>query len=417
MQKILATYSDNWKKLGTVLTYKSNNFNYLSSVIITELDDCIIPYITPNKLYDKYNKYEIDIHEDLIKELKKATHEKSIIIISNQNNSSKLVIDIIKRKVDAFLQKTGLQVLVLCALNNNKFAKPHTGMWRLLKMYYKMYGHVNIKNATVVSDEGGLITEKVRKNGDILSKIKCTDVDRAFAHNISAHYQTIDEFLLLTKHRAFKWSSDIIDPDIRELYCKEITNYMFNKNDGKLDEKSLYNTFIFKQLAGFKNADTYVIILLGPPRSGKTTVANKIISKWRNSTFGESHSIERLALDTYSKSRRFTLYKKYLLDRISVIIDGDCHLSEIQDEYVSYAKELSAPILFVDVNPGIEMAKVLNHVCVEESTNDKVILYKSNIFDIYKSIYRPPKVDNYRTKYIWYCPVIEYKDTIMKYRY
>lgn len=415
---VIEKYSDNWKKLGTVLTYKSNDFQYYSSVIITELDDCVVSYLTANKIYDKYNFHEIVINEELVKELRKATYDNtSIIIISNQNYASKLTVDMIKRKIETFLQKTRLPILVFCALKNNKFAKPHTGMWKLLKMYFKTYGHINIKKSLIVSDEGGIITEKVKKNGDVLSKIKCTDVDRAFAHNINSEYKTIDEFLELNKKQPFKWSSDIICPEVRNLYCKEITGYIADKNNGNLDEKSLYNTFIFKQLAKFKDTGTYVIIILGPPRSGKTIVANKIVEKWRNSSFGNTHAVERLGLDMYSKSKRIKLYKKYLSDRISVIVDGECYLNEIQEEYTNIARALSIPILFLDVNPGIEMSKVFNHVCVEESTDDKILLYKSSMYDIYKSLYRIPKVDNIHTKYIWYCPIIECRDTIMKFRY
>jgi bifunctional polynucleotide phosphatase/kinase len=414
-------YSKNWKSIGTLLIYKSDNFQFKSSVIITDLDDCIIPYISAKKIYDKYNKYDITIHTDLITQLKKENSDKSIIVLTNQDNTSKLNIDMIKRKVETFIEKTQIPILIFCALKNNKFAKPHTGMWKLLNVYYKKYGSCSICNSLVISDEGGLITEKTTKKGIYSSKINVTDIDRAFANNINSKYNTIDEYLGLVDKKPFRWNMNIISPEVRELYCDEIERYMKERNNNILDLKNLYNNFIFKELAQFNIEefinDTFAIIILGPPRGGKTTVAKNIVTKWKNSNFGNTHAIELLSQNDMTNRKRLNQYTKLLDDRISVIIDGDCHISNVQNQYVRIAHERKIPILFIEVNPGIEMAKVLNHAAVEDAGDENTILYKDDVFNIYKSLYKRPTFDNIKSRYIMYCPIINKKNSIMQYRY
>lgn len=410
-------YSTNWKQVGTILLYKSDSFQFNSGVLITELDNCLIEHITPKKIYDEYNQHNISIHADLISQLKKDCIDKSLIVLTNQFTASKLNIDVIKRKVETFTEKTNIPILVFAALKNNKFAKPHTGMWKLLKSYYKKYGDNSIKSAMVVSDEGGLIEEKVTKKGIVSSKIVVSDVDRAFAHNINAEYKTINEYCMTEGKKLFKWSSRIVPPDVRKLYCDEIEKYMKEQNGGNLDMRNLYNTFIFKELANFTDTDVYIIIVIGAPRSGKTTVCKNIIDKWRNSSFGTSHAIELLSQNEYSNSKRFNTYKKLLLDRISVVLDGDLHINSLQKQYATFADENQIPILYLEVNPGIAMAKLLNHVAVEDARDDQVILYKNDVFSIYKSMFCRPKVDGVKSRYIMYCPIINKKSSIMDFRY
>lgn len=396
-------YSKNWKNIGGILLYQCEKFQFKSDVIITELDGCIIKYISQSKIYNTMNLYNIEIFdEELIDMFRKEKFNKSIIIISNQINQNKLNIDIIKRKIEYLVDIINIPLLCFFPLKPNCFMKPHTGCWKLLKAYYKKYGNTVIQKAQVISNEGGLIQEKVNKSGYSFSRVCSTDIDRAFALNAGLHYSTIDEFLKGVSQIKFKWDTKIIPPDIRQLYVDEV--------------KKRKNPNIFQELNKFINSDLYVIMIMGAPRSGKTKLAKNIINKWCESEFGKSNAIERLGTDNFTSIRRFNKFKKLVDDRISVIIDGDCHTEQLRLCYVNYLKGRNIPILCIEVNCGLQMAKVFNHAHVEESNDDRVFLYRTRRYDIYKAEYEFP-IENKNLKYLLYTPEIEEKPAVMEYRY
>ena len=403
-------YSANWKNLGTLLVYNDKQFQFKSSVVIVELDNCLFDHITPNKLYDTRNKHNVNFNEEFIKHLSRDSIDKSLVILSNQINQNKLNIDMIKRKVEALIDKTKLPILAFFALTPNRFSKPHTGMWKLLSAYYKLHASANIQNAIVVSNEGGLIVETEKRTG-IETKVAFKDTDRAFAHNICADYLTIDEYMDNTygnpnfgKKIKFLWDQNIISPDIRNEYYNEISK--------------ITNVNIFRELGNFKNKDGYVIIIMGAPRCGKTQLSKTIIKKWRSSDFGKHNEIKRLGLDMYTKGRLFSIFCKLINDRISIVLDGCCDTESQRKEFLNHVKDKNIAVLFIEVNVGFEMARVFNHVCVEESKDEDTVLYKDRLYYIYKSMYRRPRKEEFEnSSYIIYYPRIDSRDTVMKYRY
>lgn len=403
METIEKNYSDNWKHLGSVIIYQRPEFQFHSEVIITELDDCLIKHITQAKLYNTMNPTNVEIFaNDLIDLFQKECIDKSIIVISNQVNQNKLNLDIIKRKIESIAEDLHIPILCMFALKPNCFMKPHTGSWRLLNAYYKKYGGSIIHKATVVSNEGGLIVETNNKNGQILKKVISSDVDRAFAWNINVPFKSIDEYLGWENQCPFKWDNKIISPEIRDLYLQQV--------------KKMSRPNIFHELANLGECDYHVIMVMGAPRSGKTRLSKYIVDKWRASPFGDHNAIERLGTDEYTFSRRINTFKKLVDNRISVIIDGKCHTNQLRLPFIEYMKGRNIPILFIEVNCGLEMAKVFNHACVEESNTEKTMLYKTRLYNIYKAECERPKT-NKHLKYILYTPDIEDRQVIMRYRY
>jgi hypothetical protein len=316
-------------------------------------------------------------------------------------NTNKLNIDIIKRKIEKIVDKLKIPIIGFFAILPNCFMKPHTGMWKLLNAYYKTYGNSSIHNAVVVSNEGGMIIENEKK-GIVTRNVCYSDIDRAFAHNIGMKYQNIDEFLGYDDKFEFSWDNKIIPPEVRELYIEQIN---------KLSQPN-----IFKELGKFGDCDIYVIMVMGAPRCGKTLFAKMILSKWKKSLFGHRNAVHRLGMDKYTNKLRLSTFKKHIDDRISVILDGNCHTDELRNPYLDHIKNTNIPILCVEVNCGLEMAKVFNHSHVEETTGDKIYLYKTREYNIYKSMYKKPKTTK-NLRYILYPPNIEERDAIMKYRY
>lgn len=391
-------YSDNWKDLGSVLVYQSPTFQFRSHVVITDFEGCLIKKLPPAKLYHAIDPKSISAYnEDFIKEIKKESIDYSIVVISNVFGNGKLIIDSLKYKVESFCKQFDIPVLCLFAVKKNRLSKPHTGMWMFLNGYFKKKGESIIQKACVVSDFGGRLAERETRKGDIRIRPDNTDLDRAFAHNIGIPYHTILEYLDPEKKEKFNWNGNCLDPDLRELYVKKLSEYQ--------------NPNIFSRLFGMGEHDKYMIIIYGAPRSGKTTLAKEILNKWRDSNYGKSHAIKRFGLDKYSKAKRLSATKKALANRISVIIDGLAHTNELREPFEKLASEYKTPILYIEVNPGLGMAHIFNHVAVETSIDEDVELYDIKEYHFYKSkVVRPKNV-------LLYCPVIKKTKQVMQFRY
>lgn len=391
-------YSDNWKDLGSVLVYQSKTFQFNSLVVITEFEGCLIKKTTPTKLYHAINPKELVVYnENFLKQIKQESMDFSIVIISNVFGTGKLITDAIKYKIELFCEKHNIPILALFAVKRNRLSKPHTGMWDFVNAYFQRVGDARIQKACVVSDYGGRLAEHETAKGIIKIKPDNTDTDRAFAHNIGVPYHTIAEYLNPDVKEKFNWNTNCLSPELREVHINKLSTYK--------------NPNIFSKLFELGMHDSYMIIIYGAPRSGKTTLAKELIKKWRSTKYGESHAIKRFGLDKFSKATRIRHAHKTLLDRISVIIDGAAHTPQLREPFELMAQETKTPILYIEVNPGLGMAHIFNHVAVETSIDENIELYDMKEYLFYKSKVVKPK------GYIAYCPVIKKTKQVLEYRY
>jgi adenylate kinase family enzyme len=406
-------YSPNWKDLGTVLAYLPNGFTFYNSVIIIELDDCFTGKITINRLYDTRNATELTFDERFIKKIKAdSSADNAIVLLSNQNSTNKLTIDSAKLKFEKLQAFVRIPILAFFALKNNSFSKPHTGLYRLLSAYYWQKGNqAKIQNVTVVSNQGGTVVTKT-KDSESYDFVTCSDRDRAFAHNIDKDFKTVDEYLeekysdsrLLAREKTlirYEFSKNIIPPETRQKLVAEL-----NKSE---------DFDLFKHIESLRGKDSYVIFVLGPPKCGKTTLVRKIISQWRKSEMGYFNAIVCLDGSKDKTATMLKVFKKTISDRISIIIDGGCGEYTVRNRFIKACSQ-NIGILYIAIGIGIEMAKVLNHVAIEESKDESLVLNKDSDFYIYRSKYVEP-IANSNSRYIIYRPKIEPRDTIMKYRY
>ena len=395
MYKYEKKYSNNWKIIGSIIVYQSKDFLFSPEVILTEFDDCIIKYMTNAKLYNTRNLYDIELYsDDLINKFKyEFSYGKSIIIISNQINQNKLNIDRIKRKLETVIDIINIPLLCFFITKPNHFMKPHTGIWRLLKSYYKKYNNSKIDNAIVVSNEGGLVQEVKCKN-KISEIVVSSDVDRAFANNINCKFFTINEYLGSEIKSKFKWDTKIIPPDIRKLYINELSK--IKKPD------------IFKTLQSFGERDYYIFMIMGAPRSGKTILSNKLVDKWCNSPYNVCNTINILSSNNYTYKKMLKEYKKMVDNRISVIIDGNCYNDILRQPFIDYIKNRNIPILCIEINCGLHMAKLFNHSCIEESNDENILLYNSSMYNIYNDNFNRP-IETKNIKYLMYPSEIDEK--------
>ncbi len=348
-------------------------------------------------LYHAINpKSIVPYNEAFLKQIKKESDDYSIVIISNVLGQGKLATDAIKLKMELFSNIYEIPMLALFAVQKNRLSKPHTGMWVFLESYWKKMGDSHIQKACVVSDNGGRIEEYETSSGKAKIRTDKTDIDRAFAFNIRVPYHTIIEYLDAEKNEKYSWNSNCLSPDIRTIYVEKLSQYT--------------NPNIFTHLFDLGAHDTYMIMIYGAPRSGKTTLTKELIRKWNKSNYGKSHAIISVGTDKY-KTTRLNAVKKALANRISVIVDGGVYTVNLRKPFEDLAKKTKTPILYVEVNPGLGMSYIFNHVAVETATDENTLLYDMKDFLYYKSKVSRPK------NAVLYCPVIKKTKEVMEYRY
>jgi bifunctional polynucleotide phosphatase/kinase len=395
------TFMEEWKHLGCILTLRTKDFQFHSNVIITEFEDCLIKKLPSSKLYHSISPKDIEPYNlDFVKKIVVDAKDKSIIIMSNQFTGGKILIDALKRKVESFIAIYKIPLLVLFALKKNRFMKPHTGLWDLLKGYYKSFGGCNIQKTLVVSNLGGRCIQKIETDSKTTVKtiVDKEDTDRAFAHNCEIAYATIKEYINpLIKQEPFIWNKHIIEPEKRRKYIEMIAEYK--------------NPDIFKILSTYDKAETFMIMIFGAPRSGKTTYAKHIINHWNKYPISKTNEVKLLSDSEMKKGKILSSADKLLKDRFSVIVDGKMHTAKFREPYEEVAKKYNTQIIYVEVNPGILFAQLFNHVHIQNAKNENDVLYSELEYYVYKSELSKPE------NCINYCPVINDSIELTMFRY
>ena len=188
------------------------------------------------------------------------------------------------------------------------------------------------------------------------------------------------------------------DDDIAEWIINKITN----KN-------------IFNELMSFGEKDHYIIMILGPPRCGKTLLAKSIIKDFSaNEEFMKSNCFE---IFDVKNANLYTMkkYVKKVNDRISLIVKGNCHIDSFRRKLLNPLT--SATILYVDICVGWNLSKLYNKVHINTSKDFNERLYSDDVYDKYRGDYEKPNTEFKDSKYIEYYPKIIESKSLMLNRY
>jgi predicted kinase len=414
-------YKLSWKDIAQhAIIGVTPDFKYNDNIIILEIDNCILKQVPNTRLYDKMNPKELEIYDpEFMSRLKRQSALYSIIILTNaEKPQSSLSNDIIKSKIEWIYNNVGIEFLTIAAVKNSCFLKPHTGMFRLLKAVYKkekrnsvlglhttnniVSGETSYDNTSdydqiplVISEYGGTILDE---------KKVFSDVDRAFAWNISARFATIDEYMGRVKREKYMWNNQVLSIAERMQYYKA--------------SLQIENIKILKTIKSFPDSQNYLIMIYGAPCSGKTTLAKKIVTAWSNTDLNETHSLVCLGSDEYIPSKLIKKFKQLVDKRISIILDNNCYNDLKREPFITIAKEHNMPILIIEVDVAIGMAEIFNHARVEESHDTLISLIPHKEYTTYKSKSQAPTYDDtYPITAIKHIPRIEPRNSIMKFMY
>lgn len=372
------------KMFNTVVFYNNKAFNYNSSVYIVDIDDCLLKsYKKTNKIRTRYKPY----NKAFVRALRNALVDSSMVVIGKTANT-KISIEVLRNKLSCVERMVKVPFIGVFYTMPNGFSKPHTASWSLIKSMYALK-QMAPPTATVISDFGGIMYKKERITHDL---------DRAFANNIGARFLSIEEFTEKSVVE-FKWDDSILEPDKRMRYIEAFAK-----------EKNISITRLLLDAT----EDAFLIIVIGPPRSGKSTYIKAVLDEWKTTKKSEEFVFE--CIDGKKDSKQTVKKVTKLLGlRINVILEGGCINAITRDPYVRLVDQMNVRIFIVEVCTGMHMSKLFNHIAVEE--NNDLLLVNEKEYINYKSKLERPSYRKPAIQYIPYYPRIRTNRYVQSFRF
>lgn len=275
-----------------------------------DLDGTIIKPLGKKKRFtkkDKFSDWEFAVDE---KKMRKTfqllkQNEYTIIIVSNQKGGKKsLDLDVWKKKVDSVVEKLGIDCTVYCAIKDDNFRKPATGI-------FDKYVNYSKKHSFFCGDAGG-------RKGDF------ADTDRKFAINLTITFYTPDEYFLdeTPKDYLLKY------PDFPERATNE-----YDKLASKI-----------KKRASTKS----MILMIGFPGCGKSRFTEKYLSKYK--------IINQDTLKTLPKCLKAA--NEFIKnDETSIVIDNTNLDVKTRDTWIKLAEKNDMKVIAVWFNVDVALCK------------------------------------------------------------
>ena len=276
-------------------------------------------------------------------------HFVNIVIITNQKvtkkNSMELISGRIKR-IDKKMRKAGINPTWLISLSEGWYRKPCTGLFELLE-------NVDLDGSFYVGDAAG-------RKGDR----NCSD--RKFARNIGVNFFT-PEYLDTGKIEKFKWG-----------YLPQPYD---NSNEDSLS--------LFRK----NRSEPIVAIMVGPPASGKGTLAK---------TFTKPILISRDDLGTEAKC--VSMFKQAIKDEkhkatnsySAIVVDNTNPTVELREKYIKIAKENNLEVYCIIMQTTRDMVMHLS-LYREGKTGKHIPMVAFNVF--YKRYEEPTMDEGYTEIY------------------
>ncbi|AVL94732.1 phosphatase/kinase [Moumouvirus australiensis] len=368
----------NWLETNSYLKGIINNLHDLHDPVRVagfDLDDTLIC-----KSKDKNKKWRL-LDSSIKNKISELVDNKYIIIIfTNQGGMSlnknfdkiswrKAVEDLIKIFISN-LNTDKYYFAIYTAKTYDIYRKPNTGLWNLMKNDLKdefNIDKINISNKSFFcGDAAGRITPSFfkKKINPSSNKGDFSDTDRKFAINIGIDFLTPEEFLLENSDNSEYKLEGIIPNEF--LKKQKFKKYYFEPRKKEM------------------------IMLIGPPGSGKSYFATKYILP---------HNYIYINRDTCkTKIKCFNETKKALTENKSVVIDNTNPDVLSRMEYTSLAKDFGYKnIRAIIINTDEKLYKHLNNVRHIYSEG-KIPKVSDIAYRIYKNKYiSPQKTEGFDT--------------------
>lgn len=396
---------------NNLLYFISTNFVYRPQIVFTSFGNTLIK--------DAISKEKINLMsltDNITENLKQINSIASIVVIENIN----LSIITIKHAVAKFLRlldnTSNISFIFMFGLKDNGFKKPYTHIFHTLENIYRSkLKSIDLDNSIYIGNNAGRLETGYYKADKY-------DYDRAFAYNVGIKvFKTPEEaFNPNISSRTWRWKYNAID---------KILNKQINLVEPSISTLHTYGVNSLKQ----------VIIIAGPPSSGKSTLANKIhnscinINKQKNKKSRKCEIIDinnfttriemykylnkKLSLDTNDKNNEyeFTEYGDTGFNTFIIVMPFES--DQNRKLYFDIFEKTLCSVTYIDMEVSRNVCEFLNKFKVQNSKqiSPDSIFFVNNYYKYYKK-FNPETHMGIYVEYIIY-PLVLTVTKEIKYHY
>ncbi|KAI1732681.1 polynucleotide kinase 3 phosphatase domain-containing protein [Ditylenchus destructor] len=356
-----ASMQGTWKIVPNELyIFTTEGIEHREKIAGFDMDGTLIKTKSGNVFGKNSDDWQLWDSAAVISELTKAhksgfklcifTNQKGIQLGSVKPNEFKM-------KIQAICSRIGLPIQVFVSPGTANYRKPYAGMWERLEKLENGGVSVDRSRSIYVGDAAGRIRTTSRNKPDHSS------ADRLFALNVNVEFQTPEQyFLKKMDEEPYKL------PDFNPSSIIEGGHSLFNPENTQIPPK---------------DKSQEVIVLVGSPASGKSTLAASLAKKHKNYAI-----VNQDELKTWQACVKST--KQHLDDGRSVIVDNTNRDAETRHRYVELAKSLSIPCrCFVIQSTQNQSAHIntFRHIVNSDEQHKKV---SDNVIRMFYGAYKPP---------------------------
>eukprot|EP00461_Guttulinopsis_vulgaris_P000507 UN00507 len=297
-----------------------------------------------------------------LRELYKEGYD--IVIFTNQAGCvEKKRINMLKQKFDNVEKEAGIPMSWYISCDKNMFRKPSRGMWDFMLDHYFNLLHtkyptieftdvIDWKNSYYVGDAAGrpgVTKAQAKKTGGREKDFSSGDID--FAYNVFGESEIWKHFYVPESFFGYgsqQWVCKSND-DIKNLGPSH-NSIPYTFTDGTTGKLDIESTPLYKHLIA---NDTYkkpcVVLLVAPPASGKTHLADQIIKVFTQKG-QEFVWANRDTLKTIPACQK--VCQQALAAGKSAVIDNTNVTSDDRAAFIEIAKNAKVPVHAVVITPN-----------------------------------------------------------------
>ena len=284
-----------------------------------------------------------EMYENTFKKLKLYYDDGySICCFTNQSGKKRdIAIEKFKDIIQLMQKDYGVPLNVCVATSNDKYRKPHTGMWNFIQDYYNY--PIDFENSFYCGDAAGRTKPEWPKKD-------FSDSDLLFAYNIGIKF-------LLPEHC---FTDNIIDKQLPKPKIHPLVD-----NIQPINDISFINNCVLP----------IAVIQIGAPGSGKSVM---------------SHALQDVDFEIFSndlKTKKSEL-KKWLAEKRSVVIDNTNRNCKARKELIKTFKDNKYYVIGVWHNISRETSEFMNSYRREKGCNSVIPI----VFHSYFKHFEPPNI-------------------------
>jgi len=317
-----------------------NNFEYKKNIAMFDLDNTLITTKSNKKFPQDENDWKF-LNNNVVNKIKILSLTHSIIIITNQKkvNGDKAINNFIKKMDD--IVKSLCPICVFVLNGDGIYRKPQPFIFNEIKLLFEVSGKVINMNNDIFycGDAAGRNTDH-------------GDCDLKFAKNLNISFYVPEQMFGLAKDEAI--GRLIIDP----------IDDNSNKPKIQYNLTITYPTLIKnKQMTEYKYVKTEnkeMILMVGFPGSGKTTIAKKLQA---------DHNFYVVSKDV-NKTKDLKVCQDYANRSYNIVIDNTNLKVGDREKYIQIGKQYKYYIRVIFLKTPIDICKHNN--CYRSSRNTNI---------------------------------------------